>query len=919
MNKVRWDSMVVVLVVLWGCAPDRPAVGVAALGGRTADAAARPDASAALAVDGEGADEEPWRSPALREASTIALEDAAALAESSRLAEIEFGWSRRGFVTSMTSQAALSLRSEGSPGELATAFVAAHRGLLGLSTEDVAALEIIREAPSTLRGRTVVRFRQVHRGHDVAGSVLQLHVTDGAIRYVLAHVAPSVALEEATDEIRVDAAQARSTARAARDAPANLTYFDSELRGEVPDRPRLAWRVDDTLRSTYVDAETGVLLAEEEPIDSDMHREIMRCPTCDKIEEILPDLAAVTPLRFDDVCHYPSTPPPPLCSPSTPGRLCNLGGYSCTTTGSPYNVCTGLNSDCVNSVIETGPAQARDHAGTFHSYLLSRLSRDGWDNAGGLANANHRMAIVTDMDTVSDLVAWRNENVSDPSVGAGAWTSCNSVWVGSPINMMLLGSRRHCLDVIAHEFVHAIDSDEGAVATSFCQASGSIEEGIGDVIGELTQRWSTGATDWVHGTGCEACVTARNTSLISPGSTSAVCLSRATTTDPVTTCGTADAEIATLNNIIRPQPDNFSNYRLECGSHFNSSIVSHVGYLMGREWAEGATTYHGVSVAGVGEQYASGIWYRALVEDLAGAVTFTDLRSALISECGDLGAGTLNVNCVSAVNAGGWFSADVYHGFNAPRGVEMVLHPETGFTTRGVAIYHNPTTGRLSFRTSVSPVSSTWSAEGSVHTTAIPAQRLSAAVNGLNELIVCYTNSSGSIWCDHRTDATWAVGPDPGGTGNAVGVSVAHFNGYTYITYSRSAGTSYAIYWRRNQDGTLVWSTEQDTGMRTRPPDSSRAFPGVLASGDEDWHVVGSNELWLVYNEAQALELQRESESPGLTVRHQTGLSYAMSALSSMRIWGPRWGQAPGTIALSFQSRRPFFAAAFLWPLAPCI
>ncbi|MBZ0117947.1 MAG: M4 family metallopeptidase [Sandaracinaceae bacterium] len=710
--------------------------------------------------------------------------------------QLHVSWTGRGVVSTL-SAADLRIRtasaSSGTPEEVAEGFLADYGHVLGLADAS-SELRLVTRVGSR-RDRTVLRYAQESRGRPVFGSIVVVHVRQGGdIGWVYSRVAPSTLLPSSSPTAGAD------DARAGVD-DAELGYFDPMLFGRGEGDPRLAWRVLTSDEYVFIDATTNETLLRRRLADADMHREILTCAACTDPSQ-LPGA-----LRHDDVCHSN------LVGCVIPGPLCSSPA-SC----SGPDVCDPDTFCAIPDVAGTAKI-ARNATESVYNYLVQRFGRDGWDD--GALPIYHRMRVSVDADNSGD-----------------GMSACQAMWRPASAQFgaaqVVTGSARTCPDVVTHEFMHGVDQAEGDISGDACTQSHAIQEGMSDVFGELAERLATGSgPDWVHGAGCPSCISSRNTNLASPPSFNALCDGRA---PALGGCG-----VETTTH-YRPQPDTWSEYRPECGGHWNSSIASRIGWVMGREPSLGAAVVHGIPVSGVGEAEASGVWYRAMVEDLGGSVTFTDLRAAIQLECFDLYArfgAAAYINCTHAASSAGlWWSFPIPD-LSLPASFEL---QNFGSGNRRFVFYYSAAAGRLAYRTQTGCTFSTcaWSAESLGEM--MPEQQPAAAfVPSPSALFVCYRNTGNGVWCDRWDGTSWHAGPDPGGTGVTDSVGLAYFNGALYLAYRKNdAPNQFRIYWRRLLDGTFSWSPEQSTGY-------SATLGPSLASGDEDFHVADSNELWMVF------------------------------------------------------------------------
>jgi Zn-dependent metalloprotease len=188
------------------------------------------------------------------------------------------------------------------------------------------------------------------------------------------------------------------------------------------------------------------------------------------------------------------------------------------------------------------------------------------------------------------------------------------------------------LDLMGHEFAHAVSHAELAFGDAL--PGWAMGESFADVFAEFMQHYAQGSTDWTQIL-CGSTIY----SLANPPAYSGWC--------------GGDCYCA------RPHPDHWSMFRSDCTYvHWNRTITSKAGYLLGREPSEGAATHWGLPVTGIGETAAGAVWYRALTQYLASTTTYTQFRTAIYQACYDLLGGNDYLNCLHSVDAIGLWTPD---------------------------------------------------------------------------------------------------------------------------------------------------------------------------------------------------------------------------------------------------------------------
>jgi len=234
---------------------------------------------------------------------------------------------------------------------------------------------------------------------------------------------------------------------------------------------------------------------------------------------------------------------------------------------------------------------AHNHVGTVYDYYYERFGLDSFDGMG------------------QKMVSTVHGGVP----GIFGCTQNNAAFIPSLLQIVYgdgdgeqFGPFSHALDVVAHEWQHAITyfaitwSDGRPRGLDYRDQSGALNESYSDVFGALVEN-----KNWLLG---EDCYTPKV-----PGD------------------ALRDMEDPTKFG----QPDHFSKYT-DSGTqgwkvHHNSGIMNKCGYLM----VEGGTHY-GITVKGMGREATAEVWFRALKHHLHGASTFREARPAMLQACEEL-------------------------------------------------------------------------------------------------------------------------------------------------------------------------------------------------------------------------------------------------------------------------------------------
>lgn len=204
--------------------------------------------------------------------------------------------------------------------------------------------------------------------------------------------------------------------------------------------------------------------------------------------------------------------------------------------------------------------------GAIHTYLAPHYGRNGANGNGELGvNGYNYTAANVYLDTLPGNgmgCTYAGYNTSYGYVGI-----CHAVTVP---------------DAIAHEYAHGITFSVREM--TYYGQSGALDESYSDVFGEIFEKSFLGATDWCVGSGA---IFLR--SLKDPGSSAGA-----------------------------PLPGRFNSPDVYCGGgdnggvHWNSTILSHAGYLL----AEGAGTngpFNGCTIQAIGMGQMEQVMYRANV------------------------------------------------------------------------------------------------------------------------------------------------------------------------------------------------------------------------------------------------------------------------------------------------------------------
>ena len=160
------------------------------------------------------------------------------------------------------------------------------------------------------------------------------------------------------------------------------------------------------------------------------------------------------------------------------------------------------------------------------------------------------------------------------------------------VTLIVVGTKcAPTLDLVAHEFTHSVEQSISGMA--YQGESGALMEGYSDIFGELVEDWSDGTTDgncdWIHG----------DRNLIHPEENN----------DPSIYQG-------------KNWADTSANSSDNGGVHQNSTVISHLAYLMARG-IDGSDAYEALSTSELAR-----LFYETLFS-LPSDCTFSQFRTLL--------------------------------------------------------------------------------------------------------------------------------------------------------------------------------------------------------------------------------------------------------------------------------------------------
>ncbi len=253
---------------------------------------------------------------------------------------------------------------------------------------------------------------------------------------------------------------------------------------------------------------------------------------------------------------------------------------------------------------------AYDFTGATHNYYLNKLGRSGANTLGGLGNG------TVDSPSADTIAITHFEEVDDPLD-----PMCPNAFFSPENSMIFFCQGLVDLDILAHEYQHAVTHFSVPDSLTYSYQSGALNESFSDIFGTAVEFESLGTNDIADGT---------TAWLIGEGVDPADMGGRDGTRS-LSTPG--DFEYGTG----LPYPDRFYSPTLYCGEqdnggvHLNATVFSHAAYLM----ATGGD-FNGCSISGIGRDKMERILYRALTVYTTSTSNFNNMYNHVNSACTDL-------------------------------------------------------------------------------------------------------------------------------------------------------------------------------------------------------------------------------------------------------------------------------------------
>ncbi len=302
---------------------------------------------------------------------------------------------------------------------------------------------------------------------------------------------------------------------------------------------------------------------------------------------------------------------------------------SSTTTANPVDILNNTNTWTTDN--ERFGASVLWQIRQTYFYFLNEHGRLSTDNANGMIDAyiNAMFGCNSCQSGVTPNNASMNNNGITMKVGLG--------------NGGTLGNSLATVDIIAHEFTHAVTKFSAGLV--YQDESGALNESFSDIFGEVIEKSVLGTNDWLLG---------------SERSDGAI------------------RDMANPNAFNNPDTylgDFWCDYldgSLNCtmndngGVHSNSGVQNYWFYLLSEGGSGTNDLSNDFNVSGIGMSKAAAIAYRNLVVYLGENSTFSDARTGSINAAIDLYGQCSNevkqvTNAWHAVGVGGrYFDADAF-------------------------------------------------------------------------------------------------------------------------------------------------------------------------------------------------------------------------------------------------------------------
>ncbi|MCB9315343.1 MAG: M4 family metallopeptidase [Lewinellaceae bacterium] len=253
-------------------------------------------------------------------------------------------------------------------------------------------------------------------------------------------------------------------------------------------------------------------------------------------------------------------------------------------------------------------------------YYLNQHGRDSYDNGGANINGYNQAGFIGN----NGVRNWSN----------ASWSPSQQIFrFGDNGTDGSVTDDWNTIDIIGHEFTHAVTSNEADLVYS--AESGALNESFSDIFGEMVELFTTGAQDWLVGANRGYIRNMTNPNDKNDPDTYQG-------TNWVSTSGTCDG----TND--------------QCGVHTNSGVQNFWFYLLSDGGSGINDNGDFYNVQGIGSTNAANIAYRSLSVYLNSGSGYDDAKWGSIQAAIDLFGDCSNevLQCARAWNAVGVYSAD---------------------------------------------------------------------------------------------------------------------------------------------------------------------------------------------------------------------------------------------------------------------
>lgn len=271
------------------------------------------------------------------------------------------------------------------------------------------------------------------------------------------------------------------------------------------------------------------------------------------------------------------------------------GGYILYDDCSPVLVHTTIDGSEVNTpslawttTLQRTAASAHWAAGQTVDYFAVKHGRLGYDGVGGQYNVD-----------ILNYAAWDGAGMMFP----------NTAWLGQGGNGLSYGPWVS-LDILGHEFSHALIKSEGALTCCVAAEHAAINESFGDIFGTMVESHGEPST-WNYYVGEDVWI--------------------------------EDGKIRDMSNPnAKLHPDTYHGTYWYTGSdvtdwvHINAGVQNYWFYLLSEGGSGTNDAGYSFNVSGIGKDKAARIAYETLVTYLWSTTGYSDMKNASIFRAIDL-------------------------------------------------------------------------------------------------------------------------------------------------------------------------------------------------------------------------------------------------------------------------------------------